>query len=256
MRSKLALMLPVVAVMAALPVTGSTATTRIAVHVVSQDAKLIGSGVGGAWVTVTDTATGEILAQGAHEGSTGDTRKIMRLDPQERDTVLFDTEGAAAFMAEFDIDEPTIVRISAAGPLGNRDATMRASTEMLLTPGAEIGGDGVVLTLHGLNIGILAATVKDAASPVEVLVNVGMMCGCPLTPGGLWDADTVDVTARLLRDGEVVATGALDYAGEASRYSGAVTPPGPGAYTLEVIGEQPSKANFGRARRALAVGPP
>ena len=191
---------------AAVPATAGAETTRIPVHVLSQDAKLIGSGVGGAWVTVTDAATGEVLAQGAHAGATGDTQKIMRLDPQERDTVLFDTEGAAVFVAEFDIDEPTVVRISAAGPLGNPDASMRATTEMLVTPGAEITGDGVVLTLHGLNI-----------------------------------------------DSKVVGMGKLGYAGEASRFAGEVTPAEPGAYVLEIIGEQPSKANFGRARMPLAV---
>lgn len=243
-----------IAMAMAIPAAAGAETTRIPVHVLSQDAKLIGSGVGGVWVTVTDAATGELLVQGAHRGATGDTQKIMRLDPQERDTVLFDTEGAAVFMAEFDIDEPTVVRISATGPLGNADASMRATTEMLVTPGAEVTGDGVVLTLHGLNIEILQAAAGAAGEPVQVLVNVGMMCGCPFTPGGLWDADTVELTARLLRDGKVVATGVLGYAGEASRFGGAVTPPEPGAYTLEVIGAQPSKANFGRARMPLAVG--
>ncbi|WP_405242781.1 hypothetical protein [Lentisalinibacter salinarum] len=238
----------------AMPAAADAETTRIPVHVLSQDAKLIGSGVGGVWVTVTDAATGEVLAQGAHLGATGDTQKIMRLDPQERDTVLFDTEGAAVFVAEFDIDEPTVVRISATGPLGNPDASMRASTEMLVTPGAEVTGDGVVLTLHGLNIEILEAAAGTAGDPVRVLANVGMMCGCPLTPGGLWDADSVELTARLLRDGKLVATGDLGYAGERSRFDGAVTPPEPGAYVLEVIGAQPSKANFGRARIPLAIG--
>lgn len=241
----------------ALPAAAGAETTRIPVHVLSQDAKLIGSGVGGVWVTVTDATTGEVLAQGTHEGATGDTRKIMRLDPQGRDTVLFDSEGAAVFVAEFDIDEPTVVRISATGPLGNPDASMRATAEMLVTPGAEITGDGVVLTLHGLNIEIMQAAAGIAGiagEPVRVLVNVGMMCGCPLTPDGLWDADTVELTARLLRDGKVVATGALDYAGEPSRFKGAVTPPESGAYVLEVIGAQPSKANFGRARIPVAIG--
>jgi len=110
-----------------------------------------------------------------------------------------------------------------------------------------------VLTLHGLNIEILQAQADAAGKPVPVLVNIGMMCGCPLTPGGLWDADSVRVTARLLRAGEVVAESELAYAGEASRYAGEVTPPQSGAYTLEVLGEQPSKANFGHARMPLAV---
>ncbi len=239
----------------ALASSADAARTEIAVHVLSQDAKLIGSGVGGAFVTVTDTATGEVLAQGEHAGSTGDTRIIMRQEPQQRDTRLFDSEGAASFVAAFDLDAPTVVRITAVGPLGNPDASMRASTEMLVTPGARILGDGVVLTLHGLNIRIVETGAAVAGQPMPVLVNVGMMCGCPLTPGGLWDADTVKLTARLLRDGEVVASAGLGYAGEASRFAGELPLPAAGAYTLEVLGEQPAKANFGRARIPLSVVP-
>jgi hypothetical protein len=243
------------AVMMTMAPGAEAARTEVAVHVLSQDAKLIGSGVGGAWVTVADAGTGEVLAQGAHEGSTGDTRVIMRQQPQQRDTVLFDSEGAASFLAVFDIDEPTVIRITAVGPLGNPDAGMRASTDMLVTPGARVLGDGVVLTLHGLNIRILETGAAVAGKSMRLLVNVGMMCGCPLTPGGLWDADTVALTARLLREGEVVASAGLDYAGEASHFDGEITPPAAGAYTLEIIGEQPGKANFGRARAPLSVAP-
>lgn len=231
------------------------AETRVLVHVVSQDAKLIGTGVGGAWVSVTDAGSGRLLAEGEHLGSTGDTDLIMRRKPQTRDSTRFTTEGAAGFLATFEIDQPTVIEIAATGPLGNPQASMRASTRMLVLPGAEVLGDGVVLTLHGFNIAILEpdAGVRAAGDSLRVLADVRMMCGCPLTPGGLWDADTTTVTARLLQGGKVVAEAPLAYAGEASRFAGEISPPSAGAYELEVLASQASTANFGRAASSLAV---
>ena len=46
-------------------VAGAQITTQIRVRVVSHDAKIIGSGVGGAGVVVRDPATGHVLATGS-----------------------------------------------------------------------------------------------------------------------------------------------------------------------------------------------
>ena len=68
--------------------------TKILVRVVSKDAKVIGSGVGGALVRIKDLETGEVLAQGKHEGGTGDTDKIM-VQPRKRGVPVYGTPGAA-----------------------------------------------------------------------------------------------------------------------------------------------------------------
>ena len=57
--------------------------TQIIVRVVSKDAKVIGSGVGGALVRIKNLETGVILAQGKQEGGTGDTERIM-VKPRQR----------------------------------------------------------------------------------------------------------------------------------------------------------------------------
>jgi hypothetical protein len=224
-------------------------TTRVMVHVVARDAKIIGSGVGGARVTVVNAETGTILAEGVTEGGTGDTELIMRT-PHTRDMTVYDTEGAAGFLAELEIGEPTIVVISAAGPLGYPQAIQTASKQMLIVPGGHVEGDGVVLELHGFIVEILS---PEPLTPVgdgfDVSVRVRHMCGCAIEPGGLWDANKKEFVARLKADGEVVSSTQLEYAGRSSMFRGRLSVPESAEgrdLTLEVLVSEPAKANFGR----------
>lgn len=224
--------------------------TRIMVRAVSNDAKIIGSNVGGALITIRDAGTGEILARGEQEGGTGDTRLIMT-EPHVRGAALYDTEGAAGFLARLELEHPTVVDIVAEGPLGTPHATVRASKRLLLVPGRDVLGDGVVLVLNGFTVELLAATPGGDGS-VPVRARVTMLCGCPTEPGGLWDADEIDVLARLIRDGAVVAEQPLSFAGETSVYHGTVRAPA-GAYTLEVLALDPEMANFGRVTADIEI---
>lgn len=75
-----------------------------------------------------------------------------------------------------------------------------------------------------------------------------MLCTCPTTPGGLWEADRLDVRAALRHEGRVVGEVPLRYAGEESTFEGVLPlPDASGAFTLEVTAADPSRANFGRA---------
>jgi hypothetical protein len=231
--------------------------TRVMIRVVARDAKIIGSGVGGARVTVVNAETGAILAEGLHEGGTGDTQLIMRT-ARARDMTVYDTEGAAGYIAELDIAEPTIVVISAAGPLGYPQAIQTASKQMLVVPGRHIEGDGVVLELHGFIVEILS---PDPLTPVgdtfDVSVRVRGMCGCGIEPGGLWDADRKEFVARLKADGEVVSRTDLEYAGQTSMFRGRVAVPESVRgrdLTLEVLVAEPGKGNFGRHEIPVAGG--
>lgn len=223
--------------------------TRVVVRVVSRDAKIIGSGVGGALVRVVDAGTGEALAEGTQEGGTGETQLIMAT-ARGRGVSVYDTEGAAGFLTELQLTEPTVVNIEALGPLGYPQATHSAMKQMLLVPGKHVEGDGVILELHGFIVEILS---PEPLTPVEesfrLSARVRMMCGCPIAPGGIWDADNMQFVARLKADGAVVSTAPLRYAGEASMFTGSVSVPG-GArdhdLTLEVLVSDPSSQNFGR----------
>jgi len=77
--------------------------THVEVHVLSRGAKLVGTSMGGVRVVVRDADTGEVLARGATEGTTGDTRRIMRAEQPHHAPVS--TEGAAVFRATFLVRE-------------------------------------------------------------------------------------------------------------------------------------------------------
>lgn len=228
------------------------APTRVTVRAVAHDAKVIGSHVGGARITILDAASGDTLASGVQEGGTGDTDLIMRR-PHERGRPVYDTPGTAGYTATLVLSGPTRVRIVAEGPLGVPDALATASTSLLLLPGRDVTGDGIVLDLHGL--AVTPEVPKGVPGPeVPVRATVTMLCGCSITPGGLWDAGGMQVTARLLRQGRVVAEAPLSYAGRPSRFEGKVAAPAPGAYRLVVLASDPGSANFGRAERPVRVG--
>lgn len=230
--------------------------TEVVVRAVAHDAKVIGSSVGGARITVTDAESGAVLAEGVQEGGTGDTDAIMRR-PHGRRATVFGTPDAAAFRTTLELEGPTVVEVTAEGPLGTPHATRSASRELLLLPGRDVTGEGVVLVLQGLAVEIEApadggARVR-AGGEVPVRATVEMMCGCPFTPGGLWDADRAEVTARLTRDGRTVAETELRYAGEPSTFGAALpAPPEPGAYELVVTAAQEAD-NFGVARAEVRV---
>ena len=214
----------------------------------AHDAKLIGDAVGGARVTLTDAATGELLASGITTGKTGDTHLIMQ-SPHERGASFLDTPGAAGFAATFRLTRPTVVEVSAVGPLGYPQAIARASKTLLLEPGTDVGGDGVVLDLHGLIVEVLDALPVE--SGVVVRAQVRMLCSCPTEPDGLWKMERV--VARLMDGEKVVAEAPLGYSGETSVYAGTVRAPRAGAYTLMVAAEDTDAVNFGSVARSVAV---
>ncbi|MFN2315604.1 MAG: hypothetical protein ABR551_13605 [Gemmatimonadales bacterium] len=224
--------------------------TQVRVHVVSRDAKLIGSTVGGVWVTIRDAGTGRTLAEGLHTGGTGDTRRIMQV-PRLRDSTLFTTEGAAHFTATIPLARATPVIISANGPLDYPDQAVTVTKHLLLVPGEDILGDGVVLEMHGLIVEVLEPAAPGTGLAVAVRARVRMMCSCPTGPDQLWSAGAV--RARLLRDGVVVVEAVMPAVGAGSLYAGQIMAPSAGQYVLEVLASDPARANAGVARREVVV---
>jgi hypothetical protein len=146
--------------------------TKVIVRVTSKDSKVIGSGVGGAFVRIKNFETGEILAQGKQEGGTGDTDRIM-VQPHKRGEVLFGTPDAALFQAEILLDRPTPVEIYTEAPLGYPHNLQKGSKTLLLIPGKHILGDGVIVELSGLIVNILSPSSKESFKKgEEILVRV------------------------------------------------------------------------------------
>ncbi len=241
----------------AAPLPAQEASTRVMVRAVAHDAKIIGSGVGGARITIRDAASGEVLARGVQEGGTGDTQRIV-VAPRARDERVYDTEGAAGFLAELDLDRPTRVEITAEGPLGIPHATQRASRTLLLVPGEHVLGDGVVLELYGFTVELLEPGPHDELRPgdeVTVRARVTMLCGCPTEPGGLWDADDIRVVARIVGDGRVLEEAPISFLeGVESTWEGTLPVPEGDAVRIQVLAMEPEEGNFGIVERPLPVG--
>jgi hypothetical protein len=134
--------------------------TKVIVHVVSKDAKVIGSGVGGALIRIKNLETGEILAEGKQEGGTGSTERIM-VQPRRRGETLYGTPGSAHFEAKIPLDRPTRVEIDAEAPLGYPQAIQRGSKTLTLIPGKDVLGEGLIIELNGLIVNILSPSPEE-----------------------------------------------------------------------------------------------
>jgi hypothetical protein len=231
---------------ALLPVALAAQTT-VTVRVVAHDAKIIGSGVGGATVTIRNAATGEVLAQGVQQGGTGDTRRIVE-EPRARGASVFDTPGAAGFTATVAIDTPTVVEVVAEGPRNYPQAMQRATTTLLLVPGTNVTGDGIVLELRGFIVELLEPEAAHSATSLAVRVRIRMMCGCTFTTGGLWNPARMTVVARVYDGTTVIREAPLAFTGQENIWAGTL-PAGnlPTGARLVVLAQDAERANFGRS---------
>lgn len=252
------LSIPLVLLLAALcwAPAALAAPTAVDVHVLSRGAKFVGDGVGGSRVTIRDSRTGEVLAQGVTEGTTGDTDLIMR-EARARGTTLV-TDDAARFSVTLELERPRHVEVRAWGPLDYPDSAKGTSATGWLLPGqARTGAAAWVLELPGLVVDLhdvpTLTRLGNGEVRLAVQATVQMMCGCPLTPKGLWDSNAFDIEARVARDGVVFASTPLSYAGAASEFEGELLLTQPGTYELSVRAFQPTTGNVGLDRMTLVV---
>ncbi|MDT0676610.1 hypothetical protein [Autumnicola musiva] len=179
----------------------SAQETSITVRAKAKDAKFIGTSMGGARIIIKDAATGEILAKGITSGSTGNTEKIMK-QPRERRQSITDT-GTAGFTAQLSIKKPVFVTVEAYGPLNSAGAGVMSSTQLWLLPGKDITGDGLVLEIPGFAVDILSPQTHETVAGegiIEIKANIVLMCGCPVTDNGLWDANQYELKAVISND--------------------------------------------------------
>lgn len=231
-------------------------TTKIDVRVLSKGAKFVGSSMGGVEVVIKDYATGELLAKGVTEGTTGDTERIMKQAQVHH--ALVATADAAVFHASVELDEPRQLEITARGPLAQQQALNVVSTTQWVVPGKHLtGGDGLRLELPGFVVDVLDPpahqSLTSESKSVTLRANVLMMCGCPIEPGGLWDADTYEVTALVTKDGKRLKDVPLRYAGSTSQFEADVPLEGPGVYQITVYAFDPANGNTGVDKTTFRV---
>lgn len=219
--------------------------TSLMIRVKSKDAKFIGSSVGGAKVIVRDDLTGKILAEGLTLGSTGDTKLIMG-NTRERGQNLSD-DLTAGFKAVLNIDQPTFVTVEAFAPINKRQALVRSSTQLWVIPGMNILGDGIVLEVPGFIIDILSPQTHErigAEAKITISANVVMMCGCPVTPGGTWNANNYTIRAVISKAGKHVSTEGMKSTDKENTFSTSISL-AKGDYEIAVYAFDPGTGNTG-----------
>jgi hypothetical protein len=229
--------------------------TEITVRVMSKDAKFVGTAMGGAEILITDYETKDVLARGVTAGGTGSTPKIMTNGKARRDA-LSDAD-AAKFTATIDLQQPRRITVTAMGPMNPKEAAMTVTSTQWVVPGKPIsGGDGWVLELPGFAVSLVDAPAqeltREAAAKLRLTAKVTMMCGCPIEPGGMWDASKFEVAALVQRAGETARTVKFDYAGQLSTFAGALSL-APGDYTVDVYAYDPANGNTGVSHRTFHV---
>ncbi len=232
--------------------------TKITVRAKAKDAKFIGSTMAGALVIIKDSETGEILAKGFTAGGTGNTQKIM-IEPVRRGVPVTDN-SAAKFETTINIADPKFVTIEVYAPYGQRQSMAKNTSQVWLIPGKDITGEGIIVDVYGFSIAILAPQAHemlklvDGKIKVPVRANVMMMCGCPITPAGIWDANKYEVKAIVKFNDAVSAVMPLAFANKTSTFEGSLEVTNEGIYEVTVYSFDPLTGNSGVDRTTFIVG--
>jgi len=229
--------------------------TEIVVRVMSKDAKFVGTAMGGAQIVLKDAESGEILAQGLTAGGTGSTPKIMTTPHTGRDP-LSDAD-AAKFTTTLDLQRPRKITVTATGPMNPKQAAMTVSSTQWVVPGKPVnGGDGWVLELRGFAVSLIDEVPREiklsaGAKMVPLKAKVTMMCGCPTEPGGIWDANKIQVAAIVERNGKAAPAVPFSYAGQQNIFAGQIELKDAGDYVVDIYAYDPANGNTGVERVTL-----
>ena len=233
--------------------------TQITVRVIAKDGKFLGDDIGGSLITIRNVQTGELLAKGYTRGGSGNTTEIMQTARLWSQPIP--TDEASDFTARLDLDEPCLIEVTAYGPLGGLQSAHKVSATQWVIPGKEItGGDGLLLVMPGLLVQVVEPIthMNLASLPAQInfAANVTMMCGCPISPGGVWDSKDFEVGAQIRKDGRLIDEVKLTYAGQTSQFKGSYTVKRKGYYEADVYAYQPGTGNTGTGRVTFFYMPP
>lgn len=234
-------------------IPGWAQETSVMIRVQAKDAKFIGTSIGGAKIIVREEITGEILAEGITEGSTGNTQVIME-QPRTRNGIVTD-ENTAGFLAKLKITEPVFVTIEAIAPINKKQASVRTTIQQWILPGKNILGDGIVLEIPGFVIDILSPQTHETiagSNEVSISANVVLMCGCPITSGGMWNAENYEVNAIVSKRSGETRTIPLKIGSKVSTFSGKATFT-PGNYEITVYAFDPATGNTGLDKTNIII---
>ncbi len=233
--------------------------TTILVRVVSHGAMVLGREVGGARVTITDVATKQVLATGIQQGEAGDQNHIMRT-PRLMGEPLYSSRPAAAFTTTLNLLHPTLVEITAEGPLAYPAAVQQISITVWLIPGQDLTNDGIVLTLYGYIIQIEHPKPGEpliAKDDVPLRASVRTLSGALVRPHGDWDSRKTHIYGELMIGDRVLERLQMFYIDKRATFEAPFFVPlpkdAPDGITLRVIAADPASGNFGMGQSKYPV---
>lgn len=239
--------------------TAGPVDTEVLVRVVAHGAMVLGDEVGGARVTITDAATGEVLASGLQQGDAGDQNQIMRT-PRLMGEPLYSSRASASFRATLRLERPTLVEISAQGPLAYPQATRHASKTVLLIPGQDLTNDGIVLHLYGFIVQIEhpnPGTPLIAKDDMKLRASIRTLSGSPVRPHGDWDSRKLTIYGEVLIGDRILERLQLFYVGSKSSFEAPFFVPrdtdAPNGVTLRVVAADRSGGHFGMGQAHYPV---
>ncbi len=228
--------------------------TTLTIRAKANDAKFIGTAMAGIQVSVSNAFTHELLVQGVITGGTGSTEILME-NPVVRGQQL-SADGGAAFVAVLDIDAPTQLNIRLHGPLASGRTSVDASKSVWMLPGKDIAGDGIVFNLYGFVLVPLAPSANtkvEVGKEITLSTYVTMLCGCPITAGGMWDANKYKVEAMIWDADKLVDTVTMRLGSEEGVFNAAYVPRHSGDYRIIFSASDSLTNNYGVAYSGIAV---
>lgn len=233
--------------------------TTILVRVVSHGSMVLGKDVGGARVMITDVATGRILASGLQQGETGDQNQIMRT-PRLMEEPRYSSRASAAFTTTLELTHPTLVDISAEGPLAYPASAQRATTRLWLIPGHDLTNDGIVLALYGYIVQIehpAAGASLSAKDDVMLRASIRTLSGALVRPHGDWDSRKIHIYGELLVGDRIMERLQMFYSGAQASFEAPFFVPlsqdAPDGITLRVVAADAAGGNFGVGQTKFPV---
>ena len=172
--------------------------------------------------------------------------------PHLMDEPVYSARPAASYAATLELTRPTLVEITAEGPLAYPNALQRASTTVLLIPGHDLTNDGIVLHLYGYLLQIEHPKPGEpliAKEDVMLRASLRTLSGALVRPHSDWDSRKIHIYAELLIGDQIVERLQMFYAGEKSRFEAPFFVPiakdAPDGITLRVIAADTATGNFG-----------
>jgi hypothetical protein len=175
---------------------------------------------------------------------------------------VYSARPAAAFTTTLLLQRPTLVEVAAEGPLAYPDSMRRTATTVLLIPGQDLSGDGIVLHLNGYIVQIehpKAAEPLMAKDDVHLKASIRTLSGTLVRPHGDWDSRKIRIYGELLIGERIVERLQLFYSNDTSTFDAPFFVPldkeAPDGITLRVVAADTAAGNFSLGEAHYPVVP-